>query len=189
MSDNGTKKKTFYVVNKAPEAGATKNAVLHFLYNPETGAICGRTLGSWCKLLKRYKILQFPRTRVNFYNDLHKCTVRIAFPQLRSPSSTSSSTFACPCSLWQCTQCLPSSHSLMSVPAGLEMLVWLAQRPGLDSDQCRIRIRMRNPRSFGSTERRIRKALIGQSHWTSSWEPVSLENYYISIVIQIETQF
>jgi len=56
VADNGTKKKTFYVVNKAQEPGSTKNTILNFLYNKETGAICGRTLMSWLKITVFYII-------------------------------------------------------------------------------------------------------------------------------------
>jgi hypothetical protein len=30
-----------------------------FLYNPKTGAVLGRTAGSWCKNLKYFQLLDF----------------------------------------------------------------------------------------------------------------------------------
>jgi len=53
MAENGTKK-TFYVVNKHPESA--QHAFKNFLYNPDTGAVCGRTPMSWAKITVFYLI-------------------------------------------------------------------------------------------------------------------------------------
>jgi hypothetical protein len=44
----------------SPEAEHSKpESFKLFLYNPKTGAVLGRTAGSWCKNFKHFQLLEF----------------------------------------------------------------------------------------------------------------------------------